>query len=46
MGKKLRVTGKVIHENDQVRIRVEDPKQIKIVDDEEVGPRESGESVR
>ena len=31
-GKKLRVTGKVIRENDQVRIRVEDPKQIKIVD--------------
>jgi hypothetical protein len=30
--KKLRVTGKVIRENDQVRIRVEDPKQIKIVD--------------
>jgi len=26
------VTGKVIHENDQVRIRVEDPKQIKIVE--------------
>jgi hypothetical protein len=33
MGKKLRVTGKVIHENDQVRIRVEDPKQIKVVDE-------------
>jgi len=33
-GKKLRVTGKVIRENDQVRIRVEDPKQIKIVKDE------------
>jgi hypothetical protein len=32
MGKKLRVTGKIIHENDQVRIRVEDPQQIKIVD--------------
>ena len=32
-GKKLRVTGKVIRENDQIRIRVEDPKQIKIVDD-------------
>jgi hypothetical protein len=32
-GKKLHVTGKVIHENDQVRIRVEDPKQIKIVED-------------
>ena len=31
-GKSLRVTGKVIHENDQVRIRVEDPKQIKIVE--------------
>jgi hypothetical protein len=31
--KKLRVTGKVIRENDQVRIRVEDPKQIKIVDE-------------
>jgi hypothetical protein len=33
-GKKLRVTGKVIRENDQIRIRVEDPKQIKIVDAE------------
>src|SRR5262249_53947132 len=32
-GKKLRVTGKVIHENDQVRMRVEDPKQIVIVDE-------------
>jgi hypothetical protein len=32
-GKKLRVTGKVIRENDQIRIRVEDPKQIKIVED-------------
>jgi hypothetical protein len=31
--KKLRVTGKVIRENDQVRIRVEDPKQIKIVEE-------------
>jgi hypothetical protein len=31
-GKKLRVTGKVIRENDQIRIRVEDPKQIKIVE--------------
>jgi DNA/RNA endonuclease YhcR with UshA esterase domain len=31
-GKSLQVTGKVIHENDQVRIRVEDPKQIKIVE--------------
>jgi hypothetical protein len=33
-GKKLRVTGKVIRENDQVRIRVEDPKQIKIVEED------------
>ena len=33
MGKKLRVTGTVIEENDQIRIRVEDPKQIKIVYD-------------
>ncbi len=33
-GKKLRVTGKVIRENDQIRIRVEDPKQIKVVEDE------------
>ncbi len=33
-GKKLRVTGKVIREDDEVRIRVEDPKQIKIVEDE------------
>ncbi len=32
-GKSLRVTGKVIRENDQVRIRVEDPKQIKIVEE-------------
>jgi hypothetical protein len=31
--KKLRVTGKVIRENAQVRIRVEDPKQIKVVDE-------------
>lgn len=30
-GKSLRVTGKVIRENDQVRIRVDDPKQIKLV---------------
>jgi len=29
------VTGKVIRENDQVRIRVEDPKQIKIVEEGE-----------
>jgi hypothetical protein len=33
MDKKLRVTGKVIDENDQTRIRVENPDQIKIVDD-------------
>jgi hypothetical protein len=33
-GKKLRVTGKVIRENDQTRIRVEDPKQIKIVEED------------
>jgi len=33
MGKKLRITGKVIDENDQTRIRVENPEQIKIVDD-------------
>ena len=32
MGKKIRVTGKVIEEDDQVRIRVEDPKQIKVED--------------
>jgi hypothetical protein len=32
-GKKLRVTGKVIRENDQVRIRVEKPEQIKLVDE-------------
>jgi hypothetical protein len=31
-GKKIRVTGKVIHELDQIRIRVEDPKQIKVVE--------------
>ena len=30
--KTIRVTGKVIEEDDQVRIRVEDPKQIKIVE--------------
>jgi hypothetical protein len=34
MGKKLRVTGKVIAENDQVRIRADDPAQIKIMDDQ------------
>ena len=34
MGKKLRVTGKVIQENDQTRMRVENPDQIKIVDDQ------------
>jgi hypothetical protein len=33
-GKTLRVTGKVIRESDQVRIRVEDPKQIKLVGDD------------
>ena len=33
MGKKLRVTGKVIAENDQVRIRIDDPAKIKVVDD-------------
>jgi hypothetical protein len=32
-GKKLQVTGKVIRESDQVRIRVEDPEKIKIVDE-------------
>jgi hypothetical protein len=31
-GKTIRVTGKVIEEDNQVRIRVEDPKQIKLVD--------------
>jgi hypothetical protein len=31
-GKTIRVTGKVIEEDDQVRIRVEDPKQIKPVE--------------
>jgi hypothetical protein len=31
-GKTIRVTGKVIEEDDQVRIRVDDPKQIKIVE--------------
>ena len=35
MGKTLRVTGKIIHENDQVRIRIEDPKQIKIVENKD-----------
>jgi hypothetical protein len=33
MGKKLRVSGKIIRENDQIRIRVEDPQHIKIVDE-------------
>jgi hypothetical protein len=33
-GQKLRVTGKVIHENDQTRMRVEKPDQIKVMDDE------------
>jgi len=28
----VRVTGEVIHENEQVRMRVEDPKQIEIVE--------------
>jgi hypothetical protein len=32
-GKKLRVTGEVIHENEQVRMRVDDPKQIEVVED-------------
>ena len=31
-GKTIRVTGKVIEEDDQVRIRVEDPRQIKLVE--------------
>jgi hypothetical protein len=31
-GKTIQVTGKVIEEDDQVRIRVEDPKQIKLVE--------------
>jgi hypothetical protein len=31
-GKKIRVTGKVIRENDQVRIRVEAPDRIKVVE--------------
>jgi len=31
--KAVRVTGKIIHEADQVRIRVEDPKHIVIADD-------------
>jgi hypothetical protein len=31
-GKTIQVTGKVIDEDDQVRIRVEDPKQIKLVE--------------
>jgi hypothetical protein len=33
MGKKVRVTGKVIHENDQTRMHIDDPEQIKVVDD-------------
>ncbi len=31
-GKTIRVTGKVIEEDNEVRIRVEDPKQIKLVE--------------
>jgi hypothetical protein len=31
-GKTIRVRGKVIEEDDQVRIRVDDPKQIKLVE--------------
>jgi hypothetical protein len=31
-GKTIHVTGKVIDEDDQVRIRVEDPKQIKLLE--------------
>ena len=31
-GKTIQVTGKVIAEDDQVRIRVDDPKQIKLVE--------------
>jgi len=31
--KTIRVTGKVIRENDQTRIRVEDPKQIELTPD-------------
>jgi DNA/RNA endonuclease YhcR with UshA esterase domain len=31
-GKTIRVTGKVIEEDDQLRIRVDDPKQIKLVE--------------
>ena len=31
-GKTIRVTGKVIHEDEQVRIRVTDPEQIKLVE--------------
>jgi hypothetical protein len=31
-GKTIHVTGKVIEEDDQVRIRVDDPKQIKLVE--------------
>jgi hypothetical protein len=32
-GKKLRVTGTVIHENDQTRMRVETPDKIKVMDE-------------
>jgi hypothetical protein len=32
-GKKLRVTGTVIHENDQTRMRVETPEKIKVMDE-------------
>jgi hypothetical protein len=31
--KKLCMTGKIIHQNDQIRMRVEDPKHIVVVDD-------------
>jgi hypothetical protein len=32
-GKKVRVTGKVIHENDQTRMRIETPDQLKVMDE-------------
>ena len=41
-GKKLRVTGKVIHENDQVRIRVEKPEADQGRRRREVAPANQG----
>jgi hypothetical protein len=41
-GKVIRVTGKLIHESDQVRIRVSDPAQIEVMKERDERPAESG----